>query len=461
MGVAGLPSAVEAERMVLGSMLIGTLKPSTMEAALSPNDFGLEIHRRIARAACELGRKGEGVSRAAIYQEVKADGGKIEVSDMIPLTDNMPVVVDLDGFMRSVKNAAIRRKLIFACQETMNKAILENDISDHLISAQKAISTLQSATNPDIEFHNPREIIEESGGIYAFFKSLSAPGVLSPWGKLNAYTNGIHPGNLVIIAGGTSRGKTALAMNYAHHAAVRGTGVAIYSLEMDRRELSKRLISIAGQISSSAMRNPQNGDASKILKAAYEVGELPIYICDNNICTLPSIENSLRRLIAKHEVGMAIVDYLNLVTPSTNQENRVQEISRISRGLKMLAREFGIPIMALCQLNRDAIRENRRPELQDLRESGSIEQDADVVGFLHSDQKYERGDGPEWLPVEFILAKQRNGRAKVTIDMLLNPAWGLFVETEKREEPEDEGAARKRNKRNWKEQPTAASAIRF
>lgn len=449
------PSNIEAERIVVAHLLSGSMQPSALQG-VTPEDFYHETNKSIIRSILRLNEKGEGISYATIFKDLrKNENSAITLTQLIEIKDESQAVADLTGFLRAIMNESARRRLIHVCQSTMQKAYLREDTPEAIDKARKLLSDISGGLEPEVEFKTIVGVIEDSGGMQRYASKQEIPGVPTNIPKLNQRTFGFRAGELVVIAGNTGHGKTALALNFAHHAATRGTGVALYEMEMSREEVVNRMIGLSARIDTQKIRKPLNGDAAEIMRAVDRMRDLPFYICDRSTCTLTSIEVSLRRLRAKHPVGMVIVDYLNLMTAVGKSDNRAQEISKMTRGLKVLAGDFGLPIVLVCQLNRVGAKETsmkgkaRKPELTDLKESGSIEQDASIVMFLHNDTQIEYAPDA-WMPLGLILAKQRNGPANLTIPVFFQRTSGIFMEMEKLETPEDPEPAQPSKKRKSK-----------
>ena len=267
-------------------------------------------------------------------------------------------------------------------------------------------------------------------------------GVPTGYSELDKITSGLQSSDLIILAGRPSMGKTAFAMNIAQHAALmERIGVAIFSLEMSKEQLTMRLLSSVGRIDSQRIRTGklQNEDWPKLTRAVGMLTDAPIYIDDTPAISILDMRAKLRRLAAKTDIGLVLVDYLQLMRGRTS-ENRTQEISEISRSLKAIAKEHNVPVMALSQLNRGLeSRTDKRPMMADLRESGAIEQDADIICFIYRDEVYNKSeDNPQKGVAEIIIGKQRNGPTG-TVQLYFQKEFTMFENMSSYEEPEGFG----------------------
>jgi replicative DNA helicase len=428
--VITLPTNVEAERLVLGSVLLDEAAYDACEA-LAVDDFSLDANRRIFTAMKTLRERGEPIDRVTLasalqdQDELEAVGG---LSYLVSLDDGLPRIVNLESYVRIVRDKAVLRRTAFACQNILARVTSAGaePPADLLDEAERLLGGLRDRLADDSEFRTPLEIITEAGGLDGYLQRRRIPGVLSPWPRLNIFTHGLRPGELCILAAATGGGKTAFALNWTVHAAREGHGVALFSMEMGSEELNDRLLSIAGAFDSRTLwRHPGDADRAVIMRSASEISELPIYIRDKTTCTVEGIIGAARKLKARTRLGLVVVDYLQLLTSGGRQENRTQEVSSFSRGLKRAAMELGVPFLALSQLNRRPEQEKRPPELGDLRESGSIGQDANIVLFLYGQHDYQSTPN-QFLPIDLMMAKQRRGPTRLTIPLLFRADCGRF-----------------------------------
>ena len=415
----GLPTNVDAERFVLGSILLDDSLYVQAAGTLEADDFSLEKHRRIFARMGQLQERGEKIDRITVanelmkFNELEACDG---LSYLVSLDDGLPQIPNLDSYIRIVKDKAVLRRIIFASQHMMNRCLLgEEEPGEILAGAEETLLKLGEA-RVRAGLLNPDQILQDyEGGISAFLDpSKRIKGISTGFTKLDEYTGGMHAGDLIIIAGRPSMGQTALALNIAQHVAMKlKQTVAAFSLEMSKESLLTRMLCAAARVDSQRFRAGYltQEERRKLNHALHELVEAPLFIDDTAGVHLMDIHAKLRRLKAEREVKLVIIDYLQLMTARGRFENRNQEVSALSRGLKLLAKELNVPIMVLSQLSRAV--ENRqgdhRPQLSDLRESGSIEQDADVVGFIFREEVYRRDREDLRGLAELIVAQQRNG----------------------------------------------------
>ena len=415
----GLPGNVDAERFVLGSMLLNDNLYLQAAGSLVPDDFSIEKHRRIFARMAELQARGEHIDRVTVanellrYHELESCDG---LSYLVSLDDGLPQILNLDAYIRIVKDKAVLRRIVFASQHLMNRCLLgEESLPEILAGAEETLLRLgESRVHQGLV--SPRQIIEEyPGGLNAFLDpNKRIKGIGTGFSKFDDKTSGLHAGDLCILAARPTMGKTALALNIAHHVATKARRtVVMFSLEMSKESLLTRMLCAAARVDSQKFRAGYlNGEErQKLQAAASALVEAPLWIDDTAGIHLMDIHAKLRRTKAEHGLGLVIVDYLQLMSGRGRFENRNQEISAISRGLKLLAKELDVPLLVLSQLNRapETRPGDHRPQLSDLRESGAIEQDADLVAFLFREEVYRPNDESLRGGAELILAKQRNG----------------------------------------------------
>ncbi len=416
----GLPTNVDAERFVLGSILLDDALYIQSAGTLESDDFSLEKHRRIFRRMGELHERGEKIDRITVANELMKFG-ELEACDglsyLVSLDDGLPQIPNLDAYIQIVKEKALLRRIIFASQHMMNRAQLGEETPEQILEGAEETLLKLGEARVKSGLQRPGQILETyEGGINAFLDpSKRIKGISTGFAKFDEYTGGLHGGDLFILAARPSMGKTALALNIAQHAALKlKQTVAVFSLEMSKESLLTRMLCAAARVDSQRFRAGylNQEERRKLNQALHELVEAPLYIDDTPGAHLMDMHAKLRRLQAERgKIGLVIVDYLQLMTARGRYENRNQEVSALSRGMKLLAKELSVPLVVLSQLSRAV--ENRqgdhRPQLSDLRESGSIEQDADVVGFIFREEVYRRDREDLRGLAELIIAKQRNG----------------------------------------------------
>jgi replicative DNA helicase len=416
----GLPANLDAERFVLGSILLDDAMYVQAAGALEADDFTLEKHRRIFRRMGELQERGEKIDRITIANELMKFN-ELEACDgltyLVSLDDGLPHIPNLDSYIRIVKDKAILRRIITAAQSMMNRCLLGEEEADEILAGAEETLLRLGETRVRNGLENPQQILEDyDGGINAFLDpSKRVKGISTGFAKYDEYTGGMHGGELFILAGRPSMGKTALALNIAQHVALKlKQTVAVFSLEMSKESLLTRMLCATARVDSQKFRSGylNQAERTKLNHALHELVEAPLYIDDTAGIHLMDMHAKLRRLKAERgHIGLVVVDYLQLMSGRGRFENRNQEVSALSRGMKLLAKELNVPLLVLSQLSRavESRQGDHRPQLSDLRESGSIEQDADVVGFIFREEVYQREREDLRGLAELIVAKQRNG----------------------------------------------------
>ena len=411
------PQSIEAEQAVLGSILVSPDSIARVVDVLKPEYFYRKSHQLIFAAIVDLFDKNEPIDLVTVSQFLK-DQSKLDmVGGRQYLTDlamSVATTANVEYYAKSVNEKALLRNLIKAGTEIVATCYEEVDGDIAMDKAERLVFGL--AQGRDMQQLVPiREIVNESFARiekrYEQRDSLS--GLPSGFYDLDVMTSGWQKSDLIIVAARPSMGKTALTLNLAHHAAVEcGVPVAIFSLEMSKEQLVQRLLCSEARIDANKLRTGflQTNDWTALANAMGRLGESPLYVDDSPVVSAMDIRAKCRRLKQeKKDLGLIIIDYIQLMQGRKATDNRVQEVSEISRGLKTLARELDTPVIALSQLSRAVeSRQNKRPMLSDLRESGSIEQDADIVMFIYRDDYYNQ-ESEKRGEAELIIAKQRNG----------------------------------------------------
>jgi len=413
------PQNLEAEQSVLGGLLLDNFALNTVLELLETSDFYSEAHRKIFSSIVELSNRNEPCDLITLSNILK-DQKRIEqvggTAYLASLVDNVPSAVNIAYYAKIIKEKSILRRLIGTATEILNKSCDAGmDIDSVLDEAEHAIFEIsENKIRPS--FYPIRDIIKDSfktiERLYA--KKELVTGVATGFDKIDDITSGLQKSDLIIIAGRPSMGKTAFALNIAQYAALEmGVPVAIFSLEMAKEQLATRMLAAEARVDSQRLRKGFLGETDwpKLTTAAGRLSEAPIYIDDTPAITAIEMKAKSRRLKAENGLGLIILDYLQLMRGNSSRDSREQEISEISRSLKALAKELSVPVIALSQLNRKVEdRTSRRPQMADLRESGAIEQDADLIAFIYRDEVYNRSDdNPEKGIAEIIIGKQRNG----------------------------------------------------
>jgi replicative DNA helicase len=451
---AGLPANIDAEKTILGAILLDNAAHAEAAEHINPDDFSLDSHRRIFLRMGELVDTGRAVDIVTLsnelsrYKEVEAVGG---VAYLASLTEGLPRRPVIEDYIRIVKDKSLLRRLMGICSAAIAKAADQS---------QDAIGVLDETESQLLEVSQaglaqglqPIDIIvrDSFGSIDNLYThSRDITGLATGFTDFDRMTSGLQKGELIIIAARPSMGKTALAINIAENAALRyGSTVAIFSLEMSRESLLRRMLASQASVDQQKIQKGFFGRAEqeKLQSALRQLVESRIYIDDSAGSSLAEMRARARRL--KQNAGgldLIMIDYLQLMSvtmPGASKrgfENRVQEVSAISRGLKAMAKELQVPVIALSQLSRsNEKRDDKRPMLSDLRESGSIEQDADVVAFIHREAYYNRDQNQsaeEKAEAEIIIAKQRNGPTGI-VRMHWNSSFTRFDGVATQQEPE-------------------------
>ncbi len=420
----GLPISLEAERSILGGILLDNSLYDQAAEHLTGDDFSLDAHRRIYSRMRDLQETGRPVDMITLVEEldrrkeVEAIGGVAYLSSLI---DGVPERPSIEHYVRIVRNKALLRGLINVAQLAIAEAIEHSDEAEDVLGrAEEAIFRLS-------ENRITQGFMDIPGIVKASFGSLEElidrgqeiTGLETHYKKLDQLTGGFQPSDLIIIAARPSMGKTAFAMNIAENAAVTDSKViGIFSLEMSREALLKRMLASHAQVDSKELNQGflSKEDKRKLMGAVDRLMQSKLYIDDTPGISVSEMRAKARRLKqTEKRLDLVIVDYLQLMSAvpigGKRFENRTQEVSAISRGLKALAKELRVPVVALSQLSRapESRGGDHRPQLSDLRESGSIEQDADVVAFIFREEYYKRDDPDLEGVAEIIIAKQRNG----------------------------------------------------
>jgi replicative DNA helicase len=413
------PQNLEAEQSVLGGILIENEAVNKVLEILTPEDFYRDAHRKIFESLIILSERDEPIDLITLTNELQKRN-QLEViggaSYLASLIDFVPTAANIEYYAKIVKEKSLVRKLINTSTEIVTKSYeYQEDPEALLDEAEQAIFQI-SGSRVRPSFYPIREVIKGS------FKTLErlyekkelVTGVPSGFKQLDRYTAGFQPSDLIIVAGRPGMGKTAFCLNLAQYAAIeKRVPVAIFSLEMSKEQLGIRMLCSEANVDGSNLRTGflTESDWPKLTLAAGNLSDSPIYIDDSAALTALELRAKARRLRAEHDLGMMVVDYLQLMKGRARVESRQQEISEISRSLKALAKELNIPVIAVSQLSRKTEeRTGNRPQLSDLRESGAIEQDADLILFIYRDEIYNRSeDNPNKGKAEVIIGKQRNG----------------------------------------------------
>jgi replicative DNA helicase len=413
------PQNLEAEASVLGGILLENEAINRVLEIIAPVDFYRESHRKIFRAMLELTDRSEPADLITLSELLKGKGELEAVGGstyLASLADQVPTAANIAHYARIIREKAILRQLITSATEIATRGFEEQgNVDEFLDAAEKVIFDI-AEKKIKASFVSIGDMIKDTlKAVERLYERKElVTGVPTGFKDLDKLTAGLQPSELIIVAGRPSMGKTAFALNIAANAALNaGMGVAVFSLEMAREQLVLRMLCSEARVDNSKVRAGYLGerDFPKLANAAGKLHEALIYIDDTPAISVLELRAKTRRLIRDRDkkVGLVIVDYLQLMRGMGNASNREQEISEISRSLKALAKELRVPVIALSQLNRRVEdRGDRRPMMADLRESGAIEQDADVIAFIYRDEVYNTKSSDKGI-AEIIVAKQRNG----------------------------------------------------
>jgi len=411
------PHNLEAEQTILGGIMINNDALNQVVDILLGEDFYRETHAQIFEGMLALYNRDDPVDLITLSQVLKERGAldKVGGTDYLAsLAEATSTSAGIIHHAKIVKDLSTRRSLISHCAQISESCFQFTSETDEVLdSAEQSIFEI-AERNIDQNFFSLNEVIKES------FKKLETTthkgdfitGVATGFTDFDNLTSGLQPSDLIIIAGRPSMGKTSLALNIAHTAALEGkAGVALFSLEMSRLQLGIRFLGLDAMIDASKLRRGslQDDEWIRLTDAANRLSELPIYIDDTSGLSVLEMKAKARRLRKKYNISLVIIDYLQLMQSKKSVESRQQEISDISRSLKALAKDLNIPVVALSQLNRRVEeRPNKKPILADLRESGAIEQDADLILFIYREELYNQTEENRGK-AEIIIAKHRNG----------------------------------------------------
>ena len=439
MAVKEIPNNPESEQAVIGSMFLEKNALQKACEVLNSESFYYSNNAKIFGTIKDMAEKKVPIDLTTVTTELKNRNLLNEVGGVEYLTeilDSVATAANIDQYVKSVEESALLRKLIevstnittsaYTSDKSVNETI--DDAERKILSVVKNRRSSEFRTIKDVLIQTQRNL-----EILAQSKS-DVTGIATGWYDIDKLTTGLHGSQLIIIAARPAMGKTAFALNLATNVALNsGKPVALFNLEMGAEQLANRMLSSLGQVEGNKIATGKllNDDWKRINEAISQLSEAKLYMDDTPGLTIGEIRSKCRRLASSDEgLGLVVIDYLQLITSSTNYgTNRQQEVSDISRSLKTMALELNVPVIALAQLSRAVdSRENKRPIISDLRESGSIEQDADIVAFLYRDDYYnkEKITDSNTSISEFIVAKHRNGPTK-TIELLFKRDTSTFL----------------------------------
>ncbi|SFS32311.1 replicative DNA helicase [Halolactibacillus miurensis] len=440
------PHSTEAEQAVIGAVFLEPEAMSTASEFLIPQDFYRPSHQRIFQVMMQLNDRGEPIDLLTVTNALNSSklleevGG---VSYLTELADAVPTAANIGYYTKIVEEKSVLRRLIRTATDIVTESFnREDELEDVLSEAEKNILDVSNRQNANA-FKNIKDVlIDVYDNIEQLHeKSGDVTGIPTGFKDLDHITSGFQRNDLIIVAARPSVGKTAFALNVAQNVAIKtDENVAIFSLEMGADQLVSRMLCAEGNIDAQRLRtgNLEAEDWTKLTMAMGSLSNAGIFIDDSPGIRVNEIRSKCRRLKQEHGLGMILIDYLQLIQGSgaSAKENRQQEVSEISRSLKGLARELEVPVIALSQLSRGVEqRQDKRPMMSDLRESGSIEQDADIVGFLYRDDYYDKESEKQNI-IEIIIAKQRNGPVG-TVELAFVKEYNKFVDLDHKYSAQD------------------------
>lgn len=431
------PQDVAAEEIVLGSMMVSKDVIGEVAEILKSRDFYLPKHEQIFNAIIDLDGRGEPVDHITVADELTKSGQIAKVGGpiyLIDLTSKITIAANAIHYAQIVADKAILRRLVSASTKIAQMGYqAQGDVKDIVDSAQQEIYSVSDDYAGE-DYSPLSELMESTlDEMEALAERGEISGVPTGFIELDELTHGLHPGQMIIVAARPGAGKSTLALDFARAASIKhGLCSAFFSLEMTKMEIVMRLMSAETRTS---LKHIQTGKLSeeewdRIAKKMSHISNAPMFIDDSPNMTMLEIRSKARRLKQRHNLQLIVIDYIQLMTSGKRVENRQVEVSEFSRQIKLLAKELNIPIIALAQLNRGPEqRTDKRPMLSDLRESGSLEQDADVVILLHREDMYNK-DSARQGQADFIIAKHRNGPTK-TVEVVFQGHYSRFVDMQR------------------------------
>ncbi len=411
------PHNIDAEQAVLGALFLDNSAIAIVTRFLSPEDFYMEAHRVIFKTILELEEYGQAADLVTVTDQLRRRGALEKVGGatyVATLSNISPTAANAEHYAHIIEEKALLRNLINLATRIAGMGYEGSEDAERLMEeAEKMLMELGSRRTSALFIEIKDILMDTFKHLEHLYKNKGEiNGVPTGFIDLDHLCQGLQPGDLVIVAGRPSMGKTSFGMCIAYNAAEKiNKPVAVFSLEMSKEQLVQRMLCAEAMVDQHKMRTGfiSDEDWGKLTQKAREIAKLPIFIDDSGVLTVSQLRSKARRLHMEKGLGLIVIDYLQLMQGSSRTENRQQEIANISRSLKGLAKELGVPIMALAQLSRSVEqRQDKRPIMSDLRESGSLEQDADVVMFIYRDEYYNP-DTEKIGIADIIVAKQRNG----------------------------------------------------
>ena len=429
------PHDIAAEQCVLGGMLLSKDAISDVIEVIRPHDYYRPAHQVIHEIMLDLYGRGEPADAVTVADELTRRGeiGRVGGAPYLhTLIASVPTAANAGYYARIVRERAILRRLVEAGTRIVQFGYAGDADADELVDRAQAEVYAVTERRTTEDYLSLADImpgaLDEIEAIGS--RGGAMTGVPTGFADLDSLTNGLHPGQMIVIAARPAMGKSTLALDFARAASIKTQlTTAFFSLEMGRNEITMRLLSAEARVGLQTMRTGQmsDDDWTRLARRMSEVADAPLFIDDSPNMSMMEIRAKCRRLKQRHDLKMVIIDYLQLMSSPKRTENRQQEVSEMSRSLKLLAKELEVPVIALSQLNRGPEqRTDKKPQLSDLRESGSIEQDADMVILLHREDVYER-ESPRAGEADLIVAKHRNGPT-TTVTVAFQGHYSRFVD---------------------------------
>jgi replicative DNA helicase len=411
------PHNVEAEESVLGSMLLSKDAIAEVLELLREEDFYRPAHRTVFRSVLELYGHGDAVDAVTVQEELRRNGSLADIGGapfLHTLVASVPTAANATYYARIVKEAGVLRRLIDVGTQIVQLGFETPQDTERAVDIAESLVYQVAQGRVTEDYHSLRDVL--TGTLEAIERlhedHREITGVPTGFPDLDRLTSGLQPANLIIVAARPAVGKSTMGLDIARHASVKAqVPTVVFSLEMSKTELVQRLMCAECTVDMQRLRTGrmEESDWTRLTRSLGKLADAPLFIDDSPGTTMMEIRAKCRRLKQRHGLGLVVVDYLQLMQPSRRFENRQQEVSEISRSLKLLAKELDVPVIAISQLSRQTeARSDRRPMLSDLRESGALEQDSDVVLFIYRDELYDPESARKG-EADFILAKHRNG----------------------------------------------------
>lgn len=416
----GLPQSLEMERVVIGVLLTEPDAQDAVLGAIEAKDFTIEAHKQIIFAAQELRESGDQIDRATVAHRLNSKGQLqgVGLGYLADLDNGIPKVYGVDSYLKQLRETATIRSAVLAMHSLSQRLCGPGAGLQDVRDAEEIMRTLAAKGDTSLSLRTMGEFFENHSLADFMEPSRTRVGVVeTPWPGLNSLLSagGLRPGQFVILAARPGIGKSACASAFALEAARQDCGVAFFSLEMSTEEVWQRMVASLAGIPLSALIKGNLHDLQRheAMAAMTQISEMPLRVDDTTGASVPAIVGAVRKHNARVQrpIGLVIIDYLQLMSSTQKKQNRTEEVSAITRALKLAARALKVPMLVLSQLSRDNEKQDREPELPDLRESGSIEQDADIVMFLHQTAKEKRESIENRTPgrLKLLMRKQRNG----------------------------------------------------